>query len=100
MNKLTACLAVTFLVASNLSMARDMGGAEIQKLHAAGAILSVEKLNATAVAKHPGALIEESDFEQERGMYVYSVDLRDAQGAQWDLELNAATGDVIEDHRD
>ena len=82
------------------AQARDLGPDEALKLRDAGTIQSFEKLNAAALAKHPGGVIEETDLEQENGRYIYELDLRDAQGVQWDLELDATNGQVLKDHQD
>uniref|UniRef100_UPI003FD387B4 PepSY domain-containing protein n=1 Tax=Pseudomonas indica TaxID=137658 RepID=UPI003FD387B4 len=70
------------------------------KLRDAGTIQSVEKLNAAAVAKHPGATVEETELEEEYGRYIYQVELRDAQGVKWDLELDATNSQILKDHQD
>ena len=101
MKKLTALFAITALTATaGIVQARDLGPDEALKLRDAGTIMSFEKLNAAALAKHPGATIEETDLEQENGRYVYELDLRDAQGVEWDVELDAVTGQVLKDHQD
>ena len=101
MKKLTTLFAIAALTATaGIAQARDLGPDEAQKLRDAGTIQSVEKLNAAALAKHPGATIEETDLEQEKGRYIYELDLRDAQGVQWDVELDATNGQVIKDHQD
>lgn len=101
MKKLTALFAITALTATvGIVQARDLGPDEAQKLRDAGTIQSVEKLNAAALAKHPGAAIEETDLEQEKGRYVYELDLRDAQGVQWDIKLDATNGEILKDHQD
>ena len=79
---------------ANLAMAKDIGPDEALKLRDAGTIQSFEKLNEAALAKHPGATIEESELEEEYGRYVYQLELRDDKGVQWDLELDAKTGDL------
>ncbi|MDP3847434.1 MAG: PepSY domain-containing protein [Pseudomonas sp.] len=101
MNAFSKLFTVAALSAvAALAQARDLGADETQKLIAAGTIQSVEKLNAAAIFKHPGATIEETDLEQENGQYIYEVDLHDAQGLQWDLELDATNGKVLKDHQD
>jgi uncharacterized membrane protein YkoI len=101
MNTFTTLFTVAALSAvAGLAQARDLGVDEAQKLRAAGTIQSVEKLNAAAILKHPGSTIEETDLEQENGQYIYEVDLRDTQGLQWDLELDATNGKVLKDHQD
>lgn len=101
MNKLTALFAITALTATaGLAQARDLGPDEALKLRDAGTIQSFEKLNEAALAKHPGGKVEETELEEEYGRYVYQVEVRDAQGVQWDVELDAATAQILKDHRD
>ncbi|MBC9249578.1 peptidase [Pseudomonas alcaligenes] len=101
MNKLTALFAITALTATaGIAQARDLGPDEALKLRDAGTIQSFEKLNEAALAKHPGGKVEETELEEEYGRYVYQVEVRDAQGVQWDVELDAATGQILKDHRD
>lgn len=85
---------------ANLAHARDLGPDEALRLRDAGTIVSFEKLNAIALAKHPGATVHETELEEEYGKYLYQVELRDAQGVEWDLELDAVTGAVLKDHQD
>lgn len=98
-------LAVLFTLATlattaGIAQARDLGPDEALKLRDAGTIQSFEKLNAAAVAKHPGGTINETELEEEYGRYIYQVELRDAQGVQWDLELDATNGQILKDHQD
>lgn len=96
MNKWGAQFAVATLIAAGIAQARDLGADEALKLRDAGTIQSLEKLNAAAIAKHPGATV----VEQAHGRYIYQVELRDAQGVQWGLDLDASTGEVLQDQRD
>lgn len=101
MKKLTALFAVATLAATaGIAQARDLGPDEALKLRDAGTIQSFEKLNAAAIAKHPGGTINETELEEEYGRYIYQVELRDAQGVQWDLELDATNGQILKDHQD
>lgn len=101
MKILTATIAATIIaLTTGLAQARDLGPDEALKLRDAGTIQSFEKLNAAALAKHPGGTVHETELEQEYGKYIYQVDLRDAQGVEWDVELDAVTGQVLKDHQD
>lgn len=101
LNKLTALFAaVALTTTAGLAQARDLGPDEALKLRDAGTVQSFEKLNAAALAKHPGATVEETELEEEYGRYLYQVELRDGKGLQWDLELDAVTGEVLKDHQD
>ncbi len=101
MNKLTALIASTLLATTaGIAQARDLGPDEAMRLVQAGTIQPFEKLNEAALAKHPGATITETELEQEYGRYVYQVELRDAQGMNWDVGLDATSGEVLQDHMD
>lgn len=100
--KTLSTLFTTSLVAltASLAHARDLGPDEALRLRDAGTIVSFEKLNASALAKHPGATITETELEEEYGKYIYQIELRDQQGIEWDLELDAVTGQLLKDHQD
>ncbi|MFP0195803.1 PepSY domain-containing protein [Pseudomonas sp. PHC1] len=80
--------------------ARDLGPDEALRLRDAGTIVSFEKLNATALARHPGSTITDTELEEQYGKYIYQIELRDPQGLEWDLELDAVSGQVLTDHQD
>ncbi len=101
MKTMTALItAAALALTAGIAQAKDLGPDEALKLRDAGTIQSFEKLNAAALAKHPGSTIHETELEQEYGKYIYQVELRDAQGVEWDLELDASTGAVLKDHQD
>ncbi|WP_339528280.1 PepSY domain-containing protein [Pseudomonas mucidolens] len=101
MKILTAFITTSIIaLSSGVAQARDLGPDEALKLRDAGTIQSFEKLNATALAKHPGATVTETELEEEYGKYLYQVEMRDAQGIEWDLELDAVSGQVLKDHQD
>ncbi|BAV76166.1 peptidase propeptide [Pseudomonas chlororaphis subsp. aurantiaca] len=101
MKALTALFTATLIgMTASLAHARDLGPDEALRLRDAGTIVSFEKLNATALAKHPGATITETELEEEYGKYIYQIEMRDPQGVEWDLELDAVSGQVLKDHQD
>ncbi len=101
MKTLTALFtAIVIGMTASLAHARDLGPDEALRLRDAGTIQSFEKLNATALAKHPGGTVHDTELEEEYGKYLYQVELRDAQGVEWDIELDAVSGQVLKDHQD
>ncbi|MDR8367579.1 MULTISPECIES: PepSY domain-containing protein [Pseudomonas] len=101
MKILTALFTASLItMTASIAHARDLGPDEALRLRDAGTIVSFEKLNATALAKHPGANITATELEEEYGKYIYQVELRDSQGLEWDLELDAVSGQVLKDHQD
>lgn len=101
MKSLTA-LSIASLIGltASLAQARDLGPDEALRLRDAGTIVSFEKLNASALAKHPGSTVTETELEEEYGKYIYQIELRDPQGLEWDLELDAVSGQILKDHQD
>ncbi|MDE1165396.1 MAG: PepSY domain-containing protein [Pseudomonas sp.] len=101
MKTLTALFTVAALgLSAGIAQARDLGPDEALRLRDAGTIQSFEKLNAAALAKHPGAKIHETELEEQFGKYIYQVELRDANNVEWDIELDAVSGAILKDHQD
>lgn len=101
MKTLTALsIAALIGLTAGLAHARDLGPDEALRLRDAGTIVSFEKLNATALTKHPGSKITQTELEEEYGKYIYQVEMRDPQGIEWDLELDAVSGQVLKNHQD
>jgi uncharacterized membrane protein YkoI len=101
MKILTALFTASIIaMTASLAHARDLGPDEALRLRDAGTIVSFEKLNATALAKHPGSTVTGTEFEEEYGKYIYQVQLRDPQGIEWDLEMDAVSGQILKDQQD
>ena len=62
-------------------------------------IVAFDQLEATALTLHPGSLLD-TDLDEEYGKYLYQVELEDADGIEWDVELDALTGHVLKNHQD
>ena len=101
MKTLTALFTASlFGLTASLAHARDLGPDEALRLRDAGTIVSFEKLNATALAKHPGSTVTETELEEEYGKFIYQIELRDPKGVKWDLEFNAVDGQELRNHQD
>ncbi len=99
-NVILVMIVASLALGAATAQARDLGPDEALRLRDAGTIQSFEKLNAAALSKHAGAVIEETELEDEYGRYQYQVELRDAKGLQWDVLLDATNGNVLQDHQD
>ncbi|PWB29181.1 peptidase [Pseudomonas sp. SDI] len=101
MKTLTALFATAALALSaNVAMAKDIPMDQVVSLVQAKTIKSLDELNNIALAKHPGATVKDSELEDVYGRYVYKVELRDAQSVEWDVDLDAKTGEVLKDVKD
>ena len=67
---------------------------EMQAKLAKEAKISIEQARATALEKVAGTITEE-EIEMEKGILVYSIEIRDANGKTKDVEVNAKTGEIV-----
>lgn len=95
-------LSTMLLGAAVLSHADDdIGPDQAIKLLESGVIKPFDELNQAVLALHPGGTIGETELEHEHGRYIYKVDLRaGTPPVEWDVELDAATGEVLSNRRD
>ena len=92
---------ITGLVTFTLgAQARDLGPDEALKLRDSGSIQSFEKLNEVVLAQHPGGVIRETELENELGKYIYQAEVVDAKGVEWDVEVDATSGQVLKNQQD
>ncbi|MCW8275493.1 PepSY domain-containing protein [Pseudomonas sp. PCH199] len=102
MKTLTALFAAaTLTLTAGLAQA-DVPVDQIPQLVKDGKIKPLEELNQIVLKLHPGATITDSDLDNHHSgsLYEYEVELRDAQGVEWDVDLNAATGEVLKNKKD
>ncbi len=67
---------------------------EVRQLREAGKILPMETILERARTAQPGQIVE-VELEREDGRYVYEVKLIDDGDRVHELELDAASGDVL-----
>lgn len=91
---------VGLLAFCSLAMARDLDQDEALRLRQQGVILPLEQLLHHALDRYPGAKLLEAELEEEDGTYVYEVELLTVDGTVREIELNAATGQVLKDKED
>ncbi|MEB2649112.1 peptidase [Pseudomonas sp. C 49-2] len=99
MKRLTALFAAG-IIALTATQAQAVDPDKPLKVPAAVTIVAFDQLEATALALHPGSTLLDTDLDEAYGKYVYEVELEDAQGIEWDVELDALTGRVLKNHQD
>lgn len=100
MKTLTALFtAATLTLTAGLAQA-DVPVDQIPQLVKDGKIKPLEELNQIVLKLHPGATITDSDLDNHFNGYEYEVELRDAKNVEWDVDLNAATGEVLKNKKD
>ena len=70
-----------------------------RRLRESGQILALEDIMTKARAIKAGELLE-TDLEKKQGRYVYEIEILDQAGQVWELELDAATGKLMQMERD
>jgi uncharacterized membrane protein YkoI len=60
-----------------------------------GKILPLEQVIAAAMAVKSGQILE-TELEEDDGRFVYELEILDEAGQVWELELDAATAELIE----
>ena len=100
MKTLTALFAAaTLTLTAGLAQA-DVPVDQIPQLVKDGKIKPLEELNQIVLKLHPGATITDSDLDNHFYGYEYEVELRDASNVEWDVDVNAATGEVLKNKKD
>ncbi|CAI8806111.1 Peptidase propeptide and YPEB domain protein [compost metagenome] len=100
MKTLTALFAAaTLTLTAGLAQA-DVPVDQIPQLVKDGKIKPLEELNQIVLKLHPGATITDSDLDNHFNSYEYEVELRDANNVEWDVDVNAATGEVLKNKKD
>lgn len=72
---------------------------DIRRLRQRGDILPLESILQQA-RRHRDGRVLETGLEQERGRYIYNVEMVDDEGHVWEMELDAATGEVLENRQE
>ena len=99
MKRLTALVAAG-IIAFAAAQAQAVDPDKPLKLPGTVTIVAFDQLEATALALHPGSSLVDTDLDEAYGKYVYQVELEDADGIEWDVDLDALTGHVLKNHQD
>ncbi len=75
-------------------MADDVSHFEARQLRESGQILPLETIIEKAVAFRNGDVID-TELERDDNMLIYEIEILDAQGRVWELELDATNGDLL-----
>jgi len=90
-----ALLAAGGLSVSGASAGERMRVEEIRQLRESGQVLSAEDILARSRAIQPGQVVG-LELERDDGRWIYEVKLIDERNRVHELELDAASGEVLE----
>ncbi|MBC3364590.1 PepSY domain-containing protein [Pseudomonas sp. SWRI154] len=101
MKTLTALFtAAALTLTAGLAQARDVQANEIPQLVKEGKIKSMDELKQIVEKLHPGAQMGLAEVDQHGSYYEYEVEVRYPDGREFDIKLNAATGEVSKNKLD
>lgn len=95
-----ALSAALILFTSGSLRALDLSHNEALRLRQAGVILPFEQILEWTLERYPGAQLLEAELEREDDIYDYELEILTPTGVVHELELNASTGQFIEDETD
>lgn len=73
---------------------------EIRRLRQRGEILPLESILQQARRQRPGRVLEGGLEREHGGRYIYNLELVDDKGQVWEMELDAATGEVLDNRQE
>lgn len=79
---------------------RDLNQDQALALSRSGEILRLEQLLQHISQLHPRSQLLEVELEEEHGRYIYEIELLTLNGQTYELELDASTGELLENHRE
>lgn len=88
------------LVVSTGVFAADIPYTEQVRLQEKGEIKAFESVQAAVLQLHPGAVIHEVELDKTLGRYEYEIDLVDANNVEWDVDVDAVTGEILKNRID
>lgn len=88
-------LALTLIAAlAGAASADDNDHYKARRLLEMGDILPLEKILEKATKNRPGRILE-VELEDEKGVYVYEIEMLDENGIVHDLRYDAKTGEFL-----
>lgn len=92
----TALIALLWGVAAS-GGARDIDQDEALALRREGQVLPFEQLLTAVTERYPGASVLEVELEEEHGRFIYEMEVLTAEGTVREIELDARSGEVLQD---
>ena len=93
-------MALVLLAFCSIVMARDLDQDEALRLRQQGVILPLEQVVKQALEHYPGSKLLEAELEEKHDVYIYEVELLTTEGVVRELDLDAATGELLKDKED
>lgn len=93
-------LTAALIGATFTAFADDLGPDKAVELVEQGKIKHFRDLNAIAMGLYPGGRIIDTELEDHYGKFVYSLEVHSTDGRQWDVDIDAVTGEILKNRED
>ncbi len=94
MRRWTLAVCLLLVLTPCIPVLADNDHTEARRLMESGSILPLEQILDSVRGVWPGRILE-VELERNKGSYIYEIELLDAQGAVWELEIDAITGQLL-----
>jgi len=89
-----AALAASLISFAGVATAQDAEDlAEMQAVSRAAGLIPPEQAMQKALAAKPGTIVD-ADVDRKFRKYYYEVEIVDSQGVEWEVDIDAKTGEV------
>jgi uncharacterized membrane protein YkoI len=93
-SSLTAAALAAAIALAGTAAAQDAEDlAEMQTMSKAAGLIPPEQAVAKALAAKPGTIVD-ADVDRKFKKYYYEIEIVDAQGVEWQVDIDAKTGAV------
>ena len=101
-DKLNQLLTPAFLLSIAVAapaLADEDDMVEMRAVSGAAGLISPEQAIERALASKAGTVID-ADIDRKLGHYYYEIEIIDAQGVEWEIDVDAKSGEVRRVKRD
>lgn len=92
-------LSLGILLLMSLASAADQDHLDARRLSEAGSILPFDTIVSRLLTEREGRVLEAA-LQQLSGSYVYDIEILDANGVVWEIEVDAVTGRKLREMRE
>lgn len=99
----TTFLAVLIVLCLSLPQAmqgQDIDQDEVLSLRRQGKLLPLDTLLQTVQQRYPNSRLLETELERDDDQYVYELEILTGRGTVREIEIDAATGTILEDEEE
>lgn len=96
----TGSLVLVTALAVGVAVADPQDILEMRAVSKAANLISPEQAVERALAAKPGTMVDTDIDRRLGGGYDYEIEIIDAQGTEWEVDVDAATGEVRHVKRD